>query len=168
MIRLIAKFFIAISSNQKTGQVALSLVLGMILGLTPLLMPHNLLILLVVILLRVNLSAVLVSWLVFTGMSYLVDPLSHQVGLWVLQHPELQGLFTEWYNTAFWRFVAFNQTVVMGSIVIAFGASIPLFFIFSVLIRLYRVRFLKWINRFKVVKFLKAAMGVKSVMGVVG
>lgn len=167
MIKLVAKFLIAISSNQHPGQVSLSLVLGMILGLTPFLMPHNLLVLLVIILLRVNFSAILVAWFVFTGLSYLVDPLSHQVGLWVLQHSELQALFTDWYNSAFWRYVSFNNTVVMGSVLIAFALSIPAFVLFWALIKVYRARFLKWINKFKIVKFLKAATGAKKVMEIV-
>jgi len=157
MIRILWKFLAAISSNQQPGQVALSLVFGMILGLTPLLMPHNVLILLLIFILRINVSAVFVGWVVFTAISYLTDPLAHQIGLWVLQSDALQPMFIEWYNNAWWRITAFNNSLVMGSVILSYALSIPLFIAFLVLIRTYRKTFLIWINKFKVVQMLKAA-----------
>lgn len=153
----------AINANQHPGQIALSLVIGMWLGLTPLLFPHTLLLVLLIFMLRVNISAVIVSWGLFTGLAYLFDPLFHQFGLWMLNHPELVGLWTAWYNDAFWRFMSFNNSVLIGSILVSFMLSLPAYVTSWLLIRVYRHRFLAWVNKFKVVQMLKVGEKAETV-----
>lgn len=162
---LFLKLFKALNANQHPGQISLSFVLGMILGLTPLLFPHNLLTLALIFVLRVNLSAVIVATVFFGGLAYLLDPVFNQIGLWVLNMESLQPMFTEMYNHAFWRFLHFNNSIVMGSILTAYLLSVPAFFVFLVLIRTYRQRFLTWVNKFKIVKMLKAAEKATMVAG---
>lgn len=154
---LFVRLFRALNANQYPGQIAFSFVLGMILGLTPLFFAHNLLTLALIFVLRVNLSAVIVAFAFFSGLAYLLDPVFNQVGLWVLQMDALQPIFTEWYNQAFWRFVHFNNTIVMGSVLVAYSLSLPAFFIFWALVKTYRQRFLVWVNKFKIVQMLKGA-----------
>ncbi|WP_044412468.1 TIGR03546 family protein [Thiomicrospira microaerophila] len=151
------KLFKALNANQYPGQIALSLTLGMLLGLTPFFSPHTLLTILLIFILRVNFAALLVAWTLFTGFAYAFDPLFHQFGLWILSHPSLLELWTQWYNDAFWRFFNFNNTLVIGSVLLAYCFA-PLFFLFSwVMIRLYRKRFLVWVNKFKIIQMLKAS-----------
>lgn len=164
----VIKLFKALNANQHPGQVALSLTLGMLLGLTPLLFPHTLLTVFLIMLLRVNLSALLVSWALFTGVAYAFDPVFHQLGLWVLNHPELVSLWTEWYNNAFWRFMAFNNTIVIGSIVVAYLMALPFWLLSWLLIRVYRKRFLVWVNKFKIVQMLKMTDKVSLLSKVAG
>ncbi len=153
---MLVKLFKALSANQYPGQIALSFVLGMILGLTPLLFVHNLLTIALIFFLRVNIPGVVVAWIFFSGVAYLLDPVFNQIGLWVLHLDMLQPLFTAWYNEAFWRLLHFNNSIVMGSILTAYLLAIPAFFIFLVLIKKYRATFLVWINKFKVVQMFKA------------
>lgn len=151
------QLFKALNANQHPGQIALSLLIGMWLGLTPFFFPHTLILVLLIFVLRINVSAVLVSWAIFTGLAYAFDPLFHQFGIWVLNHPELVGLWTAWYNDAFWRFLGFNNTVVMGSILVTALLSVPFFVASWFIIRVYRHKFLVWVNKFKVVQMLKAS-----------
>lgn len=162
---LLVKLFKALNANQHPGQIALSFVLGMIMGLTPLLFPHNLIILALIFLLRINLSAVIVAFLFFTGLAYLLDPVFNQVGLSILQMPSLQAIFTEMYNNAFWRLMHFNNTVVLGSVLVSVALAIPAFVVFLILVRTYRNAFLKWVSKFKIVQLLKGSDKVKTVMG---
>ncbi|MPQ76311.1 DUF2062 domain-containing protein [Hydrogenovibrio sp. JE_KL2] len=162
---LLAKLFKALNANQYPGQISLSFVLGMIMGLTPLFFPHNLLTLALVFFLRINISALLVSLAFFSGLAYLLDPVFNQVGLAVLQSSSLEPLFTEMYNNAFWRFMHFNNTVILGSVLVSYLLAIPAFFIFLVLIRTYRHKFLAWVSKFKIVQVLKGSEKVKTVVG---
>ena len=157
MLELWIKLFKALNANSMPGQLALSFVLGMIMGLTPFWSLHTLFILSLILILRVNLSAILVAWGFFTGMAYLLDPLFEQVGNWILHLPALQPLFTDWYNQAFWRLMNFNYTIVMGSWVVSIALSPFAFIVFLQLIRIYRHRFKVWVNKFKIVKMLQAA-----------
>ncbi|PLA74442.1 DUF2062 domain-containing protein [Hydrogenovibrio sp. SC-1] len=164
---LLIRLFKALNANQHPGQIALSFLLGMILGLTPLFFAHNLFTLALILLLRINLSALIAATLFFSGISYLLDPLFHQVGLWLLQMDTLQPLFTELYNQAFWRWVNFNNTLVMGSVLVAYGLSLPAFFLFWLLVKTYRNRFLKWVNQFKIIQILKGAKEAEWLSGIV-
>ncbi len=157
MLHLLVQLFKALNANTAPGQLALSFVLGMIVGLTPFWSLHTVFIIGLILLLRINLTAVFVAWGFFTGVSYLLDPLFDQVGNWVLHLPALQPLFTDWYNNAFWRLMHFNYTIVMGSWVVSMALAPLVFGVFLKLIRLYRHRFLTWVNKFKIVKMLKAA-----------
>ena len=165
MLHLLVNLFKALNANAAPGQLALSFVLGMILGLTPFWSAQTLIILALILVLRINLTALLVAWGFFTGLAYLLDPLFDQVGNWVLHLPQLQPLFTDWYNNAFWRLMHFNYTIVMGSWVVSIVLAPFAFMLFLKLIRLYRQRFLTWVNKFKVVKMLKAAETVSEFGG---
>lgn len=154
---VLLKFLKALNANQHPSQIAFSLLLGVWLGLTPLFFPHTLIILLLIFILRVNLSALLVSFGFFSALSLAFDHVFHQLGLWILAYPELQDLWTAWYNDAFWRFMGFNNTLVMGSILFMLLASLPLYILLLVFVRVYRHKFINWVNKFKIVKWLKAS-----------
>jgi len=163
----IIRLFKAINANQYPGQIAMSLTLGMLLGLTPLISPHTFLTVLLIIILRVNFAGILVAWVFFTGLAYALDPLFHQLGLWVLSHPGLVDLWTQAYNSAFWRFINFNNTIVLGSVLVAYAIA-PVFFGVSWLfIRLYRQRVLVWVNKFKIVQMLKVSDKASVLSGLV-
>lgn len=114
--------------NSETGpwQLAFGVSLGMLLGLTPLLSLHNLIVVLIALWCRVNLSLFFVSFGVFSGIAYLIDPLFHQVGYAVLNSEPLLPLWTNWYNDAFLRWTRFNNTVVIGSLLIGLLALLPM------------------------------------------
>lgn len=148
------QLFKALNANQHPGQIALSLTLGMLLGLTPLFFPHTLLTLILIIFLRVNFAALLVSWGAFSILAFAFDPLFHQFGLWLLAQPNLIDLWTQAYNSAFWRFMSFNNTIVLGSIAVAYSLAVPFFVLTWYLIRIYRHRFMVWAKKFKLVQML--------------
>ncbi|MCA9481390.1 MAG: DUF2062 domain-containing protein, partial [Nitrospira sp.] len=77
MIKLLAKLLRVLNSETEPGQISLGFGLAMIAGLTPLLSLHNLLVLLLVCVLRVNLSAFLLGLALCTGIAYALDPLFH-------------------------------------------------------------------------------------------
>ncbi len=160
---ILLKLFKALNANQQPGQLALSFVLGMILGLTPLFFAHTLLTLALIFILRINLSAVFVSFIGFTGFAYLLDPVFNQVGLWILHSSALEPLFTDLYNNAFWRLMHFNNTLVLGSVLVAYLLSVPAFFAFLAFVRSYRQHFLNWSKDLEVVKWLQRSSKVKFV-----
>ncbi len=162
---IIFKFFKALNANQYPGQIAFSLVLGMIMGLTPLFFAHNLVTLALVFLLRVNLSALIASMVIFSGLAYLLDPVFHQLGLMLLNQPSLAPLFTEMYNNAFWRILHFNNSVVIGSVLVAYILAIPVFFIFYALVKSYRKRFLVWARKLKIVQWLNRSQKARLIAG---
>lgn len=153
----LAKLLKALNSESEPGQISLAFVLGMFIGLTPLMTPHNLVILLLALMLRVNLSGFFLAWAAFSGIAYLFDPLFGLTGEYLLTHSALQAFWTELYNSTAWRLTQFNNTIVAGSMALSLGLAIPLFFISQILIKNYRQRLQAWIEKTRIGQFIKAS-----------
>ncbi|MCK4910774.1 MAG: TIGR03546 family protein [Thermodesulfovibrionales bacterium] len=156
-MRLLLKLIKALNSETDPAQISLGMCFGLVAGLTQILSLHNLLVLLLVLLLRVNISAFIASGLLFSGVAWAIDPYLSRIGLAVLQAGALEGLWTSFYNMTVFRLDRFNNSIVMGSLVTSLALFAPLFFMFSALIRQYRERVLGWINRLKIMQTLKAS-----------
>jgi uncharacterized protein (TIGR03546 family) len=157
MIKMIAKLFKVINSETDPGQISLALCLAMVAGLTPLYSLHNLLIFLLVLLLRVNLSAFILGLTFFTGIAYLLDPVFHRVGLGILTAGALNGLWTVFYNITLLRLAKFNNSIVMGSLVCAVIAFVPLYMLLNLIIQRYREHILAWVQKTRIMQLLKAS-----------
>jgi len=157
MIEAIAKLLKVLNSETDPAQISLAVCLAMVAGLTPFYSLHNLLVLLLVFLLRVNVSAFILGFLVFSGAAFLLDPLFHKLGLWVLTLPAFEGIWTALYGQLLWRIEGFNNTIVMGSILVSLLLLVPLFLCLNVLIRKYRQHILERLRKLKIVKILKAS-----------
>ncbi|MFT5574971.1 MAG: hypothetical protein ACI89D_000483 [Bermanella sp.] len=127
MLSVIAKLLKVLNSDDNPAQLALAVVFALIMGLTPLMSPHNILILLLVLFVRVNLGFFIVSFGLFSGLAYLLDPLSNQLGATVLHSEGLQTLWTGLYQASFWRFIGYNNTLIMGSVCLSLIMAIPLY-----------------------------------------
>ncbi len=157
MLRLIARLLRALNSETNPGQISLGFCFAMVAGLTPLMSLHNLVVFLLILILRVNLSAFLLGLGVFSGMAYLLDPLFHWYGLHILTALSLEGLWTSLYNSTLWRLARFNNTMVMGSMVFSLALFVPLYFLSNSLIRRYRAHVLAWIQKTRLMQIFKAS-----------
>lgn len=157
MLTQFAKLLKALNAETSPWQLSLAFVLGMIMGFTPLASAHNLLILLLAFVLRINFSAFLLGFAFFTGFAYLLDPLFINIGESLLLNPSLKGLWTDLYNSDVWRVTHFNNTLTLGSLVAALLFSLPLFFISRWLIISYRAHVLTWVQKTKLAQMIKAS-----------
>jgi uncharacterized protein (TIGR03546 family) len=157
MLRTLAKFLKALNAEGSPAQISLGFMLGMIVGLTPLWSLSNLLILLLVLIFRINLTAFLLAFGFFSGIAYLFDPEMHHLGEALLTAAPLQSLWTELYNNDFWRLTHFNNTLTLGSLTTGVVLALPLYFLSNFVIRRYREHLLAWVRKTKVVQFIKAS-----------
>ena len=68
LLKLLGKLIKALTSNESPGQIAGGFILGMIIGLTPFWSLHNLVVVLLIILIRVNISmSIFAALLTFKG-----------------------------------------------------------------------------------------------------
>jgi uncharacterized protein (TIGR03546 family) len=126
----------AIAGRKYPHQLAWAVAFGVLLGVVP---HGNLLaiaILLVVLSLKLNhamagLTAVLVTF----GATQL-DPYSHEVGNFVLTHPQLSEATTTLWELPLVPWTDLNNTVVMGSFLLGLGALLPIFVITYPIFRL--------------------------------
>ncbi len=157
MLRLIARFLRVLNSETNPGQISLGFCFAMVAGLTPLMSLHNLVVFLLILILRVNLSAFLLGVGVFSVVAYLLDPLFQWYGWQILTAPSLEGLWTSLYNSTLWRLARFNNTMVMGSMVFSLALFVPLYFLSNSLIRRYRAHVLAWIQKTRLMQIFKAS-----------
>lgn len=162
MTSFIAKLLKVLNSETDPSQISLAFCLSMIMGFTPLFSLHNIIILLVTLLLRVNLTSFILGLAVFSGLSYLLDPLFHIIGLSILTAAPLEGLWTTLYNTTIFRLAHFNNTILMGSLITSLVLFIPLFLILNILIRKYREHFLAYVEKSKIMQLFKATKIYKA------
>ncbi|HKL48994.1 MAG TPA: TIGR03546 family protein [Desulfuromonadales bacterium] len=157
MLRLLARLLKALNSESDPGQISLALCFAMICGFTPLFSPHNIIVLFLALVLRVNLSGFLVGLPVFSALSYALDPLFHRFGLALLTAEPLQGFWTALYNTTFFRLDRFNNSIVMGSLVFSLIAFVPCYFLFNRLIRAYRSQVMEWVRKSRIAVAIKGS-----------
>jgi len=135
-------------ADDTPGQVGAGLALGAILGLTPLLNLHNVVVLILIIMLRVSFSGALLGWLLFTPLGFAFDPLFDALGHWLLlETPALTGVWTTLYNTSVVPLTNFNNTVVLGSLAVALALFLPLNVLGRFGVRRYRAAVQAWVRR---------------------
>lgn len=157
MLRAVAKLLRVLNSETDPSQISLGVAFAMVAGLTPLVSLHNLAVLLLVLILRVNLSAFLLGLATFTGIAYLLDPLFHQLGFALLTSSALEPLWTSLYNQTLWRLERFNNTMVMGSLAFSLFLFVPLVIVSNMLIRRYRAHVLAWVQKTRIMQMFKAS-----------
>lgn len=169
----IIKFLKTLNSAQASWQVSLALVLAMISGFVPLITPLYFFIIFIAFTINVPLVVFFLMSGVFTGLGSLLDPTFAQVGKDILTLPSLQTLFTQMYNytPALWS--SFNHTIVMGSSVVSLVLALPLFLIFNILLKKFRItletkfkdsKYFSWLNPYSTEK-LKEKPGVFRLWG---
>ena len=157
-LQFIAKLIKILRSGASPPQIAGGFILGMIIGLTPLWSLHNLLIALIIILINVNISMAIFSFLLFSGIAYLVDPLFHNFGYFLLvELSSLRGVYTSMYNIPVIALTKFNNTVVMGSFVSSLILLLPVYFLTKMGVLAYREKVEARVQKLKIVQMLKGS-----------
>lgn len=139
LLNQLFKFLKLLHSEVGTRQLSAGFVLGMFLGFTPPLTLQWPLFWLILFLFRINIGAAFISYAGFAILSFALDPLFHQCGLWALTEvPALRPLWVQFSLAPLLPYTRFNNTIVLGSFLWALVLSVPLFFLSGILVRRYR------------------------------
>ncbi len=157
MLTLLAKILKALNSEQSPSQLAIAVSIAVIMGLTPLLSLHNLILLLFALWFRVNLSILIVSYPLFVLLGWMFSTQLEAFGYWVLQHPDLESFWVGLYNNLGGRWSGFYYSGRVGSLIVATALAIILFPIVRFGVIKYRQVVLEKINKSKIMLWLKAS-----------
>lgn len=146
MFSQLIKFIRLLGSETEPSQISMAFALAMILGFTPLLSAHNILVIFFLLIFRVNIAAFILASFVFSGFAYMLDPVFDQFGQYILSLPELIPTWTELYNSSWWRITRFNNTLVMGSLMASLIAFIPVALLSNILIKRYRTHVIAYVK----------------------
>lgn len=153
LLKQIFNFLKLLNSENGTNQLAWGLSLGMILGFAPVLSIQTLLVFFLIFIFRVQMGAAFISAFFFKFAAFLFDQPAHHLGKLVLEMPSLRPLFTEMYNLPFVPMTRFNNSIVMGSMLVSFLLLPFAYFGFKAGIIKYRATV---VARFKGTKAWKA------------
>ncbi|MES3038208.1 MAG: TIGR03546 family protein [Bdellovibrionota bacterium] len=158
LLKQLFAFLRMLNSDTGTNQLASGLSLGLLLGFAPFLSLQTLLVLLIVFFFRVQLGAAFLSAFFFKFIAFLFDPLADKLGQWVLEIPSLRPLFTQMYNMPLVPLTRFNNSIVMGSMIVSLILLVPSYFVFKMLIVKYRATV---VARFRETKIWKTISATK-------
>lgn len=157
LIKLIQSLVKSLHSEGSPGQVALGIALGACLGLTPLMTLHNLVVFSAIVLLNVSFAGGMLGWLLFTPIGFLLDPIWDRIGRALLEAAALRSLWTDWYNIPVIPLTEFNNSVVLGSLVVWLLVSVPIFFAARFGVARYRATIGARVSQLRVYKAVKAS-----------
>lgn len=161
--------------HESDRQIAAGAAIGAIVGLLP---KDNLIaasLLFLLFSLRVNRSAGLMSLAVFAALSPLADGLMHRLGSRVLAIESMQPHYAWLYDQPLGPWIGFNNTVVVGALLVGLYIAYPVFAIVELACARLRPTIVKRLQRFRMVRWLfgsriagglvGSAAGITGVMG---
>lgn len=160
--RFLARAFL---SQDSPKQLAMGVALGMVVGLVPKGNMTAAVLGIVFFSLRLNLGIGLLTALVFTSIGGLLSPVTHAVGSHLLLAEGLQPLWTWMYNTPPLPLMAFNNTVVLGSLVLGLALLYPTYRGSLRLIETYQPKIIELVKQYKVTRWLLRAETLAKLRG---
>ncbi len=159
---ILFKFFGGIistlNSDDSPKQLGCGFAYGALIGLIPLkgLLPPVLGFL--SFLININLGFVALAGMIFKLLGFLVDPIANQIGFVLLTKvPALHPFWTKLYNMPIVPYTRFNNTIVLGSVVLGLVLLVPNYFLGKRLVGLYRAHFRDKVEQFRIMKLIKAS-----------
>lgn len=158
LLKQLFNFLKLLNSDSGTNQLAVGLSLGLILGFAPILSIQAFIVFAFIFIFRVQIGAAFVSAFFFKFVAYLFDQPAHFLGKAVLENESLSSLFTTMYNMPLVPLTRFNNSIVMGSMIVSILLLPFAFFGFRVAITRYRATV---VARFKNTKFWKGFVATR-------
>lgn len=158
LLKQIFNFLKLLNSDTGTNQLAAGLSLGLILGFSPFISIQTFIVLAIIFVFRVQIGAAFLAAFFFKFVAFMVDQPAHHLGKAVLESEGLRPLFTTMYNIPLVPMTRFNNTIVMGSMIVSVLLLPFAYFGFKVLIFKYRATV---VARFKGTKFWKGFTATK-------
>jgi uncharacterized protein (TIGR03546 family) len=151
-----------LTANDSARQTAWGFSLGMMVGLLP---KGNLLAIglaMLLFALRVNRAAGLLAIGVFSYVGWALDDFAHRIGSLVLTGYDPRAAFTALYDMPLGPWLGFNNTVVMGQLLIGLYLFYPAYTIAHSAGVHVQPRVTNWLMQYKVIRWLKGAeLGVQ-------
>jgi uncharacterized protein (TIGR03546 family) len=154
VLRSIVSLFTAAGSPR---QIAFGVALGATIGLVP---KGNLTAALLAILLlslRVNLTAGTAAAVLFSWLGVWTDPLAHRIGSAILTHTAVQPVGAYLFDLPFVPWTALNNTVVLGSLVLGLVLFYPVYWLSYVVLENHRDRVAEKLHKYKAAVILQKA-----------
>jgi uncharacterized protein (TIGR03546 family) len=129
VIALVRGLARSLAARTSPTQLALGFTLGVIIGVMPKTNLITLALCVVLFSLRCNKGLGLAAAVAFSFLGHSIDPFTHKVGLAVLSIHSLQATYAWALNMPLGPWVGFNNTVVLGTLLLGLYVAYPVFWL---------------------------------------
>jgi len=161
MISQVFSLITFIMSNDSPKQIGWAIAIAFLFALMPGFNLIHLAILLIVYLFMVHLPSFFIFSLIFKIINFQIVIWAHNLGLYLLKMEALNGIWTTLYNTPIFPFTKFNNTAVLGGLILGVFLLYPIQLLSVKGILLYREKYQAKVNAFFekiwIVKVIKAS-----------
>jgi len=169
LTKFITRIIKELHSNSNPSQIGFGAGLGAIIGLTPFWCLHNLIIFMIIMLVNVSSAAAAVFTIIFSFIAFVFDPLANAIGYWLLVNVNaLQPFWTSLYNMPLVPLMKFNNTLVLGSLVLSLILFYPVYLLTIFGVKKYRAGLKDKIDKWRIMKALKATKFIQWYIQVSG
>lgn len=155
-LNFIFKLIKTLHSKEEPHNLAIGFALGSIIGLTPFLSLHNLIVFMIILVFNVSISAAFFGIFFFGCFAYFFDAQFHSLGYFLLVRLEfLKPVWTFLYNIPIAPLSKFYNTVVLGSLLVSLVAFFPIYWGFKQIVKLYQLKIAAKVNRLKIMKIIQ-------------
>jgi uncharacterized protein (TIGR03546 family) len=154
-LQLVSNFVKILRAGQTPRQVAGGFMLGSLAGLSPVLTLQGLLLWVVILSLDVNLSAAFLAFTLFALIAFLLDPLFHELGYFLLVNLDgLRPFWTALYNAPLAPLTRFNNTLILGSFLGGLVAAPGVYFGMKKFVIAYRTHLGSRVEQWKIYQLI--------------
>ncbi|MEF3279881.1 MAG: TIGR03546 family protein [Elusimicrobiota bacterium] len=156
-ISIIRQFIKGLLKDNEPYQIGLAVAFGLIIGVIP---KNNItaqLIFIIAVSTKANIPFLILSIFFFSSFSLITDILTDKIGYFILTREFLNAFFTKMYNTPFIPWTDFNNTVVMGGVIVGIVVFFPVYLLGKKFGAYYKEKLANKISNLKFIKMLKAS-----------
>ncbi len=160
-LKFIRNIIVALTGRAAPPQLAAAVAMGMFLALLP---KGNLtanFMIVLIFLMNVNVPLAAVSTAVFMLLTPLTDRLADPIGYGLLTADGLRPLWTWLYNRPALPWTAFNNTLVMGNLILGLVLYVPAYHLAKRGLAWYQARLRQTIMKWKIVQAVKASAFIR-------
>ncbi|WMS86918.1 TIGR03546 family protein [Pleionea litopenaei] len=156
MLTVIAKLLKILNSEDSPSAVGWAIALAFVFAMLPLFSVAKWAVVVLVAMLRVNLSAFILFSALFALLAWLFDPWLNQFGLWLLTLPSLKEFWQALYGSPIGEALALNNTLALSTLLLSIVALVPVYWGGVGMIRLYRSKLKARFDQWRIVSILKS------------
>ena len=146
-----------LTANDSPRQTAFGFVLGMLVGLLPKGTLIAIVLAMLLCALRVNRTAGLLAIGVFSYVGWALDDFAHRVGAIVLLWEPARGAFTWLYERPLGPWIGFNNTIVLGQLLIGLYLAYPAYRLAHGVATRVQPPISRWLMQYKAIRWLRGA-----------
>lgn len=158
ILKLTGKVLAVLNGEVSPRQIAAGFAWGAVIGLVPFSGVLPIILILLGFVININLVMMFVALGVFKVVGFFIDPIADVIGRALLvESAALHPVWTALYNAPIVPYTKFNNTVVLGSLVLGLALLVPLYFAGGAFVVGYRTRYREKINKLRIVQVAKAS-----------